>query len=288
MRYTNGESGELKCVMCPIVSWLYSIRSDPITFVNCLLLLVQLSSLSLQPIPDACFTSSLILCRNVYAPDRQFISAKKIAMETPGCEHLELVSFHSTSKGLIGECGRRGGYFELHNIDPYVHYQLYKLASSSLCSGVDGQLMTSLMVQGPKEGEASYEQFKQEEQEVYDSLSRRANALVAGLNAIDGISCVPAQGAMYAFPAVTLPPGALQAAKEAGQTPDTLYALSLLDETGICVVPASGFGQKEGRVGFRTTFLPPEDDLMEAIVQLAQHHKRFCEKYGGVQNGTSS
>ena len=30
---------------------------------------------------------------------------------------------------------------ELHNIDAYVHTQLYKLASSGLCSGVDGQMM---------------------------------------------------------------------------------------------------------------------------------------------------
>ena len=90
--------------------------------------------------------------RNVYAPDKEFISAKKVAMETPECEHLELVSFHSTSKGLIGECGRRGGYMELHNIDPFVQSQLYKLASSRLCSGVAGQLMTSLMVKGPAKG----------------------------------------------------------------------------------------------------------------------------------------
>lgn len=78
--------------------------------------------------------------RNVYNPDKKFISAKKVAMETPGCESLQLVSFHSTSKGTIGECGRRGGYMELHNIDPYVHSQLYKLASSILCPNVPGQI----------------------------------------------------------------------------------------------------------------------------------------------------
>jgi alanine transaminase len=80
--------------------------------------------------------------RNVYADDKKFISAKKIAVESPHCENLELVSFHSTSKGFIGECGRRGGYMEFHNIDPYVHSQVYKLASSGLCSGVNGQIMT--------------------------------------------------------------------------------------------------------------------------------------------------
>lgn len=217
--------------------------------------------------------------RNVYDPDMEFLSAKKVAVETPGCEHLQLISFHSTSKGLIGECGRRGGYMELYNIDPYVQAQLYKLASSGLCSGVAGQIMMSLMVQPPKPGEESYEKFHEEEQGIFDSLARRANALVEGLNKIDGIDCQPTQGAMYAFPKVTIPPKAIEEAKARGETPDGMYALSLLEETGICVVPASGFGQKKGRYGFRTTFLPPEEKLMGAIDEFGRHHKMFCEKW---------
>jgi alanine transaminase len=35
----------------------------------------------------------------------------------------------------------------------------------------------------------------------------------------------------------------------------------------------------EGRIGFRTTFLPPEDELNEAIVEFKRHHELFCEKY---------
>lgn len=103
--------------------------------------------------------------------------------------------------------------------------------------------------------------------------------LVNGLNAIDGMTCNPSDGAMYAFPRVELPPKALDAAAKQNQTPDTMYALSLLEETGICVVPASGFGQKEGRIGFRTTFLPPEDELNSAIVEFKRHHELFCERF---------
>ena len=84
---------------------------------------------------------------------------------------------------------------------------------------------------------------------------------------------------MYAFPRVELPQNAFDEADAHDQTPDSIYALSLLEETGICVVPASGFGQKEGRVGFRTTFLPPEDELNQAIVEFKRHHELFCEKY---------
>ncbi|OEU15189.1 hypothetical protein FRACYDRAFT_226038 [Fragilariopsis cylindrus CCMP1102] len=217
--------------------------------------------------------------RNVYAPDKEFLSAKKVALETSGCEHLQLISFHSTSKGLIGECGRRGGYMELHNIDGYVQSQLFKLASCSLCSTVSGQIMTSLMVNPPQPGDDSYELFQKEENGIFEGLKRRSKAVVEGLNKVDGINCNPAEGAMYVFPKVELSKKAIAYAEEQDMTPDTLYCMSLLEETGICVVPGSGFGQKEGRYGFRTTFLPPDEQMIPAIELFASHHRDFSAKF---------
>lgn len=97
---------------------------------------------------------------NVYRDDRQFVSFKKVVcdMKSP----VELVSFHSISKGIIGECGRRGGYFELYNFDDQVVDQLYKLSSISLCPNAQGQIMVDLMVKPPAEGDESYENFKTE------------------------------------------------------------------------------------------------------------------------------
>ena len=46
-----------------------------------------------------------------------------------------------------------------------------------------------------------------------------------------------------AAPCHILAPGGVQAvtaAGEAGQAPDVFYAFSLLEETGICVIPGSG------------------------------------------------
>ena len=207
------------------------------------------------------------------------MSAKKVALETPGCENLQLVSFHSTSKGLIGECGRRGGYMELHNIDRYVQSQVFKLASCSLCSTVSGQVMTSLMVKPPKLGDESYDLFSKEEHEIFAGMKRRSKALVDGLNKVDGITCNEAEGAMYAFPKVELSNKAIACAEKQEMSPDVFYCLSLLNETGICVVPGSGFGQKEGRYGFRTTFLPPDEQMLPAIDLFADHHRNFTAKY---------
>ena len=48
----------------------------------------------------------------------------------------------------------------------------------------------------------------------------------------------------------------LEAAAAAGQQPDVFYAFNLLEATGICVIPGSGFGQAPGTFHFRTTILP--------------------------------
>ncbi len=68
---------------------------------------------------------------------------------------------------------------------------------------------------------------------------------------------------MYAFVRFELPPE--KGINPAALTPeereayearrDSGYCLSLLEETGICVVPGSGFGQQPGTLHFRTTFL---------------------------------
>jgi len=54
--------------------------------------------------------------------------------------------------------------------------------------------------------------------------------------------------------------------------------LGLLDETGICVIPGSGFGQKEGEWHYRLTCLCPGVD--EYVGKLEKFHNEFVEKYG--------
>ncbi len=143
------------------------------------------------------------------------------------------------------------------------------------------------MVSPPKQGDESYEEFIKEEREIYQSLKSKSTMLVKGLNRIKGIECNPIEGAMYAFPRlVNLPDGALKKANEIKVSLDTLYALSLLEETGICVIPASGFyGNTSGRAGFRTTFLLPYNQMLKVVDEIARHHKIFCEKYEKYKGG---
>ena len=53
-------------------------------------------------------------------------------------ENQELISFHSVSKGMYGECGLRGGYMELKNIEDKARMEVLKLQSIQLCSSTIG------------------------------------------------------------------------------------------------------------------------------------------------------
>lgn len=81
---------------------------------------------------------------------------------------------------------------------------------------------------------------------------------------------------MYLFPTITLPSKAVAAAKAANRQPDEFYCLRLLDSTGVCVVPGSGFGQKENTLHFRTTFLAPGTDWVDRIVKF---HEGFMAEF---------
>jgi len=242
---------------------------------------------AIRDIVSFCSKHNLVLLsdevyqENVYDAKAEFYSAKRAACEL-GLDKdnaIELVSFHSTSKGLFGECGRRGGYMEMMGFDPAIRDQMYKLASSHLCANVPGQIMTSLMVNGPKEGSVSYQLHEDEKKNIFDSLCKRAKIVGDGFNQIPGFSCQSVQGSMYCFPSVDMPSGAIKYAEANDITPDTLYAVSLLESTGICVVPASGFGQAKGRFGFRTTFLPSEDEMVHVVDSVRKHYIEFCEKF---------
>ena len=132
---------------------------------------------SMQNIIKFCYDNGLVLLAdevyqtNVYL-SKPWYSFKKVLMEMPEYkDKVELFSFHSTSKGVIGECGRRGGYMEAVNIDEQVLEQVYKLLSINLCSNVMGQIGIDLMVDPPKVGDPSYALYKQETKEIFGILN---------------------------------------------------------------------------------------------------------------------
>ncbi|CUM52469.1 unnamed protein product [Debaryomyces tyrocola] len=215
----------------------------------------------------------------------EFVSVKKVLsklnrIDPQAYNNVQLASLHSTSKGVSGECGQRGGYMELVGFSKEVRDIIFKLASINLCSVVSGQTLVELMINPPTPGSASYELYKSETSKIHKDLQSRADLLYKSFIEMEGITCNKPMGAMYLFPKLNFTPNSypklFEDSENIGATIDEVYCIELLENTGICCIPGSGFGQVPDTYHLRTTFLPPGSEWIDKWVGF---HNDFIAKY---------
>ena len=102
--------------------------------------------------------------------------------------------------------------------------------------------------------------------EMITKLERRRDIMCNILDKIDGISLVKPEGAFYAFPSIKV-------------NDDNHFVTQLIKETGVVVVPGSGFGQKPGTNHFRIVTLPQEEILEEAFKLIGEFYSVYKTKY---------
>jgi alanine-synthesizing transaminase len=102
-------------------------------------------------------------------------------------------------------------------------------------------------------------------EETHAKLRRRSQLTSDMINSIDGIDLIQPKGAFYAFPSIKV-------------HDDEHFCVELLRETGVVVVPGSGFGQKPGENHFRIVICPTENDLREAYTLIGDFYKEYREK----------
>jgi aspartate/methionine/tyrosine aminotransferase len=143
---------------------------------------------------------------------------------------------------------------------------LNKQASVSLCSSTPGQVLTYLMVKPPLENTRTYQTYLEEKERILGDLHEKAHMIREAFKEMEGVECFGETGALYLFPRLNvLPKG----------TTDFDYCLALLEETGICTVNGSGFGQKPGTQHLRIAFLPPKELLEEVLPAWITFHKQY-------------
>jgi aspartate aminotransferase len=97
--------------------------------------------------------------------------------------------------------------------------------------------------------------------EMNKAFKARHDFVVAGLNAIPGISCLPGAGTFYAFAHIE---GAMRLL---GMKDDTEFAEYLLVQGGVAVVPGSGFGAPNH---MRLSFACSMEMLEDALQRIAK------------------
>lgn len=100
---------------------------------------------------------------------------------------------------------------------------------------------------------------------MIDKLETRRNIMMEAFESIQGINLVKPEGAFYAFPSIDV-------------EDDNHFCSELIKQTGVIVVPGSGFGQKPGSHHFRIVTLPQEDVLRKAFALIAEFYSEYKHK----------
>jgi alanine transaminase len=246
----------------------------------------------MKEIVDFCYQRNIVVLadevyqENILNSEKKFHSFKSVMNQADSNikNNLELISFHTISKGFLGECGLRGGYMELDNIDPAM-VDVIRVLSNRTRPNIIGDLcldLKSRFLSGDLADMKNLQKlFDQQNNEKIIEFTERAKMVETALNSCNGVKTNPIDGAMYAFPTLMLPPKFIKEANDLGVVPDFLYCKKLLENTGLCTVPGSGFGQVEGTYHLRTTILPSPNERLNNIM------KRFQEFNDQLQSDYS-
>ena len=164
---------------------------------------------------------------------------------------VSVITFGGLSKAYLAPGWRVGWGIASGNaavLGPYLE-GIHKLLRSRLSANHPEQYAIRPALEGPQEHLP----------EVLSKLRARRDMTVQFANSTPRLSCVPPQGAFYAFPKLEI------------SGDDEQFVRGLLREKHVLVVHGSGFGQAPGTRHFRIVFLPDEKTLNRAYQAVAEY-----------------
>ncbi|MFH1892282.1 MAG: aminotransferase class I/II-fold pyridoxal phosphate-dependent enzyme [Candidatus Zixiibacteriota bacterium] len=202
----------------------------------------------------------VIFCDEIY--DKLILNDKKHISLASLDRNVSCITFNGLSKSYLGP-GLRIGWGIVSGdgavMKDYIE-AINKILRARLCANHPIQYA----IKPALEGDQSHLDI------VRDKLRRRRDITTDMLNDIPGMSCVKPEGAFYAFPRIYI------------DQSDEHFVKELIKETGVVVVPGSGFGQAPDSRHFRVVFLPPEDILKKAYSSIAEFFKKYVADHENV------
>jgi alanine-synthesizing transaminase len=173
-------------------------------------------------------------------------------------DQVPVITFSGLSKNFLAPGFRIGWGVVSGNLDVLKDYieAIHKLLRARVSANHPLQFAIPTCLDG-----------KQEHlKDVISRLERRRAITMSKLATIDGISLVQPEGAFYAFASIDV-------------EDDKHFCTELLQETGVVLVPGSGFGQRPGSHHFRIVILPPDEILESAFGLIDEFYTVYKSKY---------
>ena len=170
--------------------------------------------------------------------ERQPTSASVLANEID----VPVITLESLSKTHLVPGWRVGWMRYTHEeLMPDLTHSIARLASGRLCSPTPTQYAVRPALEGDKSFLVDF----------IREIKKRRDFVVSSVKDIEGISCDVPEAAFYVM---------LRADDRLRRTDET-FVLNLLEQTGVLVVPGSGFGADPREGLFRLVYLANEDVL---------------------------
>lgn len=171
------------------------------------------------------------------------------------CPEHPVITFNGVSKSYLAPGFRMGWGILSGNLSDLSEFNeaLNKLLRARLSASYPLMASISAALDGPQD----------HIKELIKTMTPRRDLTYNMLNEMPGVTCVKPQGAFYAF-------AKLNKIKD-----DSKFVKDLIRETGVVIVPGSGFGQKPGTQHFRVVFLPDVNILSEAYMQISKFLKNY-------------
>jgi len=183
----------------------------------------------------------LVIADEVYRDlcfERQPTSASVLANEID----VPVITLESLSKTHLVPGWRVGWMRYTHEeLMPDLTHSIARLASGRLCSPTPTQYAVRPALEGDKSFLVDF----------IREIKKRRDFVVSSVKDIEGISCDVPEAAFYVM---------LRADDRLSRTDET-FVLNLLEQTGVLVVPGSGFGADPREGLFRLVYLANEDVL---------------------------
>ena len=194
----------------------------------------------------------LVLCDEIY--DRILYDGNTHISLASLNPDLPVITFNGVSKSYVAPGFRIGWGIISGNKEKLATYieALNKLLRARLCACTPVMASAKAALDGPQDHLPL----------LMKKMTTRRDMTWKMLNDIEGITCVKPQGAFYAFPKIDV-------------KDDSEFVKNLIIETGVVVVPGSGFGQKPGTQHFRVVFLPDEEILRDAYTKIGAFMKKW-------------
>ncbi|MBQ6657595.1 MAG: pyridoxal phosphate-dependent aminotransferase [Ottowia sp.] len=217
----------------------------------------------LRAIVDLAREHGLVIMADEVYDKVLYEDAKHTAIASLAGDVLTL-TFNSLSKAYRS-CGYRAGWMVIAgdkaSARDYIE-GLNMLANIKLGSNVPGQYAIQTALGG-------YQSIQELVREG-GRLRRQRDVAWELINAIQGVSCVKPQAALYMFP--RLDPAVYPIED------DRQFFMQVLRATRVMLVQGSGFNMPDNQ-HFRLVFLPHEDELREAIGRLAQFLEHYRQRH---------